>query len=96
MKTIDFITGDVPLFKRIIYRFRHKEREVEELRKVWKMLDLVPEPPVVYPARSRLKLLYPAFALGLLGLFLGFYLGVKSKPYDNYFAITQEVIHYGE
>ncbi|HDI82253.1 MAG TPA: hypothetical protein ENF18_00495 [candidate division WOR-3 bacterium] len=96
MKKIDIITGDIPLIKRIFYRFKKRDRETRELKMVWDMLELVPEPPMVYTPKNTRKLLYPAFALGFLGLLIGLYLGVKSEPYNDYLAITQEVINYGE
>ena len=94
MKKIDLITGDVPFFKKLFQG--RKDQETKELEKVWKILDMVDEPPKVYRGSSVKKYLYPSCALGIIGLLIGLYFGVKTEPYNDYYTIAQEVINYGE
>ncbi len=89
------IPGKIWYFLRLLNpKFRSATRDT---RLLWRMLDAFDDIPMV-PVRKRNNLrkfvLYPSFALGILGILAGIYLGIHKMSYFDYIEVTQEVFLY--
>lgn len=97
-KIFNLITGDKNIFKRVliflsILMNRKLWKEYRKYRKIWNLLDEIPSYRI---KESRNIILYPAFALSLILILLGIYLGKNSYKYDEYLTLTEEVIYFEE
>jgi len=95
------ITKDTGIFGEIWYflkllnpKFR---RATRDSRLLWRILDTFDDIPMLsVRKRNNLRkfVLYPSFALGILGILAGIYLGIHRMSYFDYIDITREVFYY--